>query len=117
MDPLSLAASVAGLVTLTAQISSSIITYTKAVKDESKSVNEITQELGLMQSVLKQLEKFLRGQSLKNASFYQSSVLVSAIMLCHVSIQGVSAQLPDPTKNGMARAIEKLKWPFTEKET
>jgi len=43
MDPLSLAASVAGLVTLTAQVSSSIITYTKAVKDESKSINEITQ--------------------------------------------------------------------------
>lgn len=116
-DPLSIAASVAGLVTLTAQVSISIITYSKAVKDETKSVQEITQELSLMRSVLEQLENLLKGQPMKKSSFDQSSVLATAIFTCRDNIQTISMKLPKSTQNGMSRAMEKFKWPFTEKET
>lgn len=114
---MSIAASVAGLVTLTAQVSISIINYTRAVNDESKSINEITQELTLLQSVLEQLEKLIKGQPIKNASFDQSSVLATAIASCKASIQDISAKLNSPALNGMSRVMQKLKWPFTEKET
>jgi len=117
INPLSIAASVAGLVTLTAQVSGSIITYAKAVKDESRSIGEVTQELNLMHSVLEQLDNFLKGQPMKNAFFDQSSVLATAITSCKGSIQGISTKLPKSTQNGISRMMEKLRWPFTEKET
>ena len=117
MDPLSIAASVAGLVTLTAQVSSSIVTYIKAAKDHTKGINQIAQELNSMQLVLEQLEELLKSQSMKKTSFAQSSVLANAIMSCKDSVQAISEKLPKPTQSSISHIIEKLKWPFTEKET
>lgn len=117
MDPLSLAASVAGLLSITVQVSGAIITYVKAVKDAPKSVQEISQELALTQVVLEKLDKFLRSQSLKHASFDPLSVLPTAIASCNSTVRDVLDNLQNAKQNGVLRMLEKLSWPFTEKQT
>ena len=116
MDPLSVAASIAGLVSLTIQVSGTIGSYCKAVKDAPRSVQEINQELLLLLSALKQLDTFLRTQTLKNNSFDPLSILTTALISCHDSIDAISSELPIRKQDGKSHALDKLKWPFSEKE-
>ena len=117
MDPLSLASGAAGLASLTLEVSRTITTYVKAVKDAPKSVEEIHQELDLTQAVLEKLDKFLKSQSLKHASFDPSSVLPTAIASGHDIVRDVLDNLHDPKQKGLLRMPDRLRWPFTEKET
>ena len=116
MDPLSVAASIAGLVSLTIQVSGTIGSYCKAVKDAPRSVQEINQELLLLLSALKQLDTFLRTQTLKNNSFDPLSILTTALISCHDSIDAISSELPIRKQDGKSHALDMLKWPFSEKE-
>ena len=116
MDPLSVAASVAGLVSLTFEISQTVGHYYKAVKDAPKSIQEIQQELSLMHSTLQQLDDLLRGPHMSRSSFAQSSVLTTAVFSC-IQINGeISAKLAQPKPDRLSRTMEALKWPFSEKE-
>ena len=116
MDPLSVAASVAGLVSLTLDMSLAVSHYYKAVKDASKSIEKIQQELSLMHSTLQQLEDLLRGPHMSKSSFAQSSVLTTAVNSCIQTIRDISAELASPKPDRLSRTYEALKWPFSEKE-
>ncbi|KAM0793863.1 hypothetical protein BDR22DRAFT_877766 [Usnea florida] len=116
MDPLSVAASVAGLVSLTFEISQTVGHYYKAVKDAPKSIQEIQQELSLMHSTLQQLEDLLRGPHMSRSSFAQSSVLTTAVFSCIQINEEISAKLAQPKPDRLSRSMEALKWPFSEKE-
>lgn len=69
MDPLSLAASVAGLISITLEVSRIVDSYCKSVKDARKDVSEIAQELTRMRDVLRQLDGVLRSHLLKTNIF------------------------------------------------
>ena len=116
MDPFSVAASVAGLVSLTLEMSQTVYHYYKAVKDAPKSIQEIQQELSLLHSTLQQLEDLLRGPYLNESSFAQSSVLTTAVNSCIQTIGEISAKLAPPKSDRLSRTKEALKWPFSEKE-
>ena len=117
MDPLSLAASVAGLANLALEVSGAITVYVKAVIDASKSVQEIVEELHLIRVVLEKLDVFLRSQPCKGAMFDPSSVLSIAIASCNDIIGEVYGKLQSAKQNALLRVLERLKWPFSEKET
>ena len=116
MDPLSVAAGVAGLVSLTFEISQTVSHYYKAVKDAPNSIQEIQQELSLMHSTLQQLDNLLRGPHMNKSSFSQSSVLTTAVTSCIQTIREISAKLAQPKQDRLSRTKEALKWPFSEKE-
>ena len=116
MDPLSIAASVAGLVSLTLEVSSTVGSYCKAVGDAPRSAQEINQELFLLLSILEQLDAFLRDQPAKSTSFDKTSVLATALTSCRDSIDAIFSKLPTPKQNGRLHALDKFKWPFGEKE-
>lgn len=65
MDPLSVAASVAGLISLTLEVSQTVGTYYKAVKDAPKSIREIEQELtvGLFEVSIAQFRSVRNNES------------------------------------------------------
>ena len=117
MDPLSVAASVAGLATFAIETTHTLTTYYHAVKDGPKTIENMLQEMTLMQSVLAQLDKLLKSQSMKNASFDQSSVLATALSTCERTVQAILAKLRSQKQGTVLRAVANLKWPFTEKET
>lgn len=69
MDPLSLAASVAGLISIILKVSRIVDSYCKSVKAARKDVLEIAQELISMRDVLCQLGEVLRSYLLKTNIF------------------------------------------------
>lgn len=115
MDPLSIAASLAGLVSLTSRVSRTIGSYCKSVKDARKDVQETAQELASMYDVLHQLDGLLRSQQLKT-KIDSNSVLAKAIAVCGNNIERLSSKVQRLELDGLARVWEKLKWPFNEKE-
>ena len=115
MDPLSIAASIAGLISLTIQVSESVTSYGKAVKDAPKSIEEMISELYSMLSVLRQLESLFRSQQVKCSSFDHSSVLALAIIRCDENIGKLLSKLRQMESHKLSRAFERLQWPFSEK--
>lgn len=115
MDPLSIAASLAGLVSLTSRVSRTIGSYCKSVKDARKDVQETAQELASMYDVLHQLDGLLRSQQLKT-KIDSNSVLAKAIAVCGNNVERLSSKVQRLELDGLARVWEKLKWPFNEKE-
>ena len=116
MDPLSMAAGVAGLVSLTLDVSTTIGSYCKSVKNARKDVQELAQELASMHSLLHQFGEFLRSQQLKTKSFESASVLATAIAVCRNNVRKISSKVQKLESDGLASLWEKLKWPFSEKE-
>ena len=116
MDPLSVAANVAGLVSLTLKVSSTIGSYCKSVKSARKDVQEVAQELASMHDVLRQLDELLRSQQLKTKVFESTSVLATAITICRKNVQRISSKVQKLESDRLASIWEKLKWPFSEKE-
>ena len=111
-----MAASVAGLVSLTFKVSSTIGSYCKSVKNARKDVQEVAQELTSMLNLLNQLLEFLRSQQLKTKFFESTSVLATAITVCGNNVQKISSKVQKLDSDGLASIWEKLKWPFSEKE-
>ena len=111
-----MAASVAGLVSLTLKVSSTIGSYCRSVKNARKDVHEVAQELASMLNLLHQLLEFLRSQQLKTKFFESTSVLATAITVCGNNVQRISSRVQKLDSDGLASIWEKLKWPFSEKE-
>ena len=116
MDPISMAASVAGLVSLTIKVSSTVGSYCKSVKNARKDVQEVGEELESMHDVLHQLDEFLRSQQLKTKFFEPTSVLATAITICGDTVTKISSKVQKLESNGLASMWERLKWPVSEKE-
>lgn len=118
MDPLSIVASVAGLVSLSAEASKIIGEYYTSAKNASKDVQDIKTELESLSIILQRLELLLRSDKMgsKSISFDNSSVLNSALISCETIIKEVTAKLQRSNDSSAARMWERLKWPFSEKE-
>ena len=116
MDPVSMAASVANLVSLTLDVSSTIGSYCKSVKNARKDIQEVAQELASMHNVLHQLDELLRSRQLKIKFFESNSVLATAITICGNNVKCISSKVEKLESGGLASIWEKLKWPFSEKE-
>ena len=111
-----MAASVAGLLKLTSDVSSTIGSYCKSVKNARKDVQEVARELASMHNVLHQLDELLRSQQLKTKFFESTSVLATAITICGSNAKSISSKMEKLESDGLASIWEKLKWPFSEKE-
>lgn len=118
MDPLSIAASVAGLVSLGAEAIKIIGEYYTSAKNAPKDIRNIKTELESLSIILQRLELLLRsGKTGSNSfSFDTSSVLATALISCESKIREVTAKLERPKDGSAARMWERLKWPFSEKE-
>jgi hypothetical protein len=116
MDPVSMASGIAGLLTLTLQISSVIADFTIAVKEAPKNIKELQQELLLLGEILSQLQDFLRSEKAKGRSFDSNSVMQSAISSCKVRIERIGDKLRPSVGGKMSRLVDRLKWPFESKE-
>lgn len=117
MDPLSLAGSIAGLLSLTIELTQRIGDYVGSVKSYSKSIEELSEKLGTLEVVLKQLKDFLHTEEVKGKKFDKTSTLFIATVTYSKKLQSISDRLKKQTKgNKMSQCLEKLKWPFTEDE-
>ncbi|OCT49282.1 ankyrin [Cladophialophora carrionii] len=117
MDGVSVASSVAGLVTLTLQVGGAVATYVTAIKERSKNVKELQDELLLLGEVLSNLRDFLNSEKAAGRSFDRYSVLSKAIRDCRQRIERIGDRLKPPPDGGrFLRAIDHLRWPFEQRE-
>lgn len=115
-DPLTIATGVAGLLSLTIQITQLTVEYVKGVKKVSADVEEFRQELTALAHVLGLFDEFLKVKA-SNVAFRDTSVLSAANSSCEQQLQKLLIKLEKNSKGGrISRAVDRLKWPFDEKE-
>ena len=116
MDGVSVASGVAGLITLALQLSGTIAEYASAVKDKPHAVAEFENELSILSEVLGQLSEVLSSDRLKSRQFDRNSVLQRAIIDCDRRMARISEKLRPKNGGRLSRALDRLKWPFEQKE-
>jgi hypothetical protein len=117
MDALTLATSVAGLLSLAIQVSQMLSDQIRTVKNAPQDAQDLLDELQLLRQVLTSLEAFLKAQALKGCVFKGTSVLVNAISGCGDKITAVKLRLEKLVrKQGVAQLIERGKWFYDHAE-
>jgi vacuolar-type H+-ATPase subunit I/STV1 len=117
MDPLSVSSGVAGLLSLAIQVGMTVAAYTNSVQGASKSAQKLEREIQAFSSVLKQLSEFLQSKDANHIAFEPTSVLLVATNSCDKELSDLQKKLEKFSKGDKAsRILQKLSWPFTEKE-
>jgi len=117
MDPLSVAASVAGLLGLTIQVSQMVYEQVHTLKNATKDAAKLLEELELLCQVLTSLERFLASRSSKGRPFKETSVFIKAIGGCKTQISAIKIRLDKLVgKQGVAQIIERGKWYYEHDE-
>lgn len=118
MDPLSIAASVAGLVSLSIEAGKIFGEYYMSAKNAPRAIQDIKTELESLSIILERLELLLRSEKIgcNSFSFDNSSVLTTALVSCETKIRETTSKLEPPKDSSASRMWERLKWPFSENE-
>jgi hypothetical protein len=117
MDPLSLAAGVAGLISLTLELNKIVSEYVGSVKRASTESRELAEELSALAHVLERLDRFLSNKSERLDSFDNTSVLYSTTSTCFGSLSRLKSILQQFMKSSEARRwYRSLVWPLKKEE-
>jgi hypothetical protein len=121
MDPLSLAASIAGLVTLADLVFRAAVKYHKSVKDAPKEVKALVDEvkdLFLLLHKLSLVEYELATQSDPAAQANAQPPKPHHLHQCQQLLRRLQTGLPDFESNsGLQKLQKRLKWPFSVSDT
>jgi hypothetical protein len=113
MDGLSIAASVAGVVSLTLEVTQILHNYYSNVESAPKDIENLKREVEALSKVLEQLETFLNRGGVKGNSFDQTaSVLASTIKDCKNTLDNLKKGLTMPIREGIPKVLGRLIWPF-----
>ena len=116
MDGVSVASGVAGLITLTLQVSDEVYKYIKAISERAKNAKELHAELLLLGEVLSQLRDFLNSEQAKGTEFDEHSVLQKSISQCKARIERIGDKIKPKEGNKLIRALDQLAWPFKQEQ-
>ncbi|KAJ3561470.1 hypothetical protein NPX13_g8934 [Xylaria arbuscula] len=117
-DPLSIAASVAGLASLAGQVFKTVIDYSNAVKDAKLDVKTLATELRTLSGMLHNLS--LLAETLRASG--SSRLLFGEWQIASLKriIQKIEAELKkakdDFNNNKLRGAIRSLRWPFSKSD-
>ncbi|KAI4126477.1 MAG: hypothetical protein LQ338_003727 [Usnochroma carphineum] len=117
-DPLSVSASIAGLVTLADIVFRRTYLYVKAVKSAQKEISALSAEVGALYGILSNLR--LVSRQLEEELF-ESTTRIHHIHSCYQTLEHVRSILGrDDTTSLRDQRLEtlklKLRWPFTSSE-
>ena len=113
MDPLSLAANIAGLTSLTLEVSKSTASYIDSVKNAPKESLQLAKELSALARALSDLDQFLMSQNHGSMRFGNTSALVAAATSCRDSLsmlQATLAKFMDQTEG--RKWYRRAMWPW-----
>ena len=117
LDPFTLATGVAGLLSLTIELSKIISAYTQSLNDASREAQELLAELSELSHVLEQLKDFLRSENAKSNSFDGTSVLCSARNACQGKLEYALRKFMKMSEGSkLSQSIKRLKWPLDKQE-
>jgi len=118
MEPLSIAASVAGLLSLTLEVSKTLDTYIGSVKNAPTESLRLAQEVSTLASTLGSLGRFLQAQAPSSPQhFGQTSALVAAASSCHDTLGTLRATLGKFLDKAEGKKwYKRLAWPIKRDE-
>jgi hypothetical protein len=118
MDPLSVAGSIAGLISLTDTIFRKLYHYVKDVKSAEKEVEDLKNEVAALNGVLHNLH--LVAQDLETSDLQNNSIRLDHIDSCLNTLYKLEGDIKkaDIFDKGRIRAtVQKLSWPFKADNT
>lgn len=113
-DPFSLAAGIAGLISLSLEVTKIAHQYVQGVRNSSKDIEDFLQELAALTDVLRQLDAFLKKDEAGKRSFDQTSILVKTYKACRSSLEKTRSTLQRRVNEH--KFLKALTWPFVGKE-
>ena len=113
-EPVSLAASIAGLISLGLEVANATQKYVHGVRHAVKDVDEFSQELFALIHVLRQLDNFLRDDGATASKFSQTSVLRMTHSACEQELQAINSKLLKRSEDHST--MKSLSWPFVKKD-
>ena len=116
MAGLDVASGVAGLIALALQVANSLTAYVTAVKDKSKNIQELRDELGLLGEALSLLNDFFAEEELQGRTVDDAAVFAKAIRDCKRRIERIGDSLKPPEGGKLGRAWDRFIWPFEQQE-
>ena len=119
-DPLSISASVAGLMTIADIVIRNGYKYITAVRDSDKAVASLINEVNALSGTLHSLRNIAEGLEGGDAPFI-STTQIHHVESCYRTLRKVNELLDkfelSKTKSMVERAAQRLKWPLTHSET
>lgn len=119
MDPFSITAGVAGLLSLTIQTQQIVSKYAASIKQSFAEAKEVATELTALAAALEQLGRFIKKQGQSSGSFADSSVLFTTVKTCHKrldSLQSTLEKFEAATESRSKRWKRSIKWPLEKEE-
>ncbi|KAL0253403.1 hypothetical protein SLS55_010382 [Diplodia seriata] len=119
-DPLSVAASIAGLVALADIVFVRAFKYAKEAKGANQEISALANELQSLSGVLHSLHLRISGlgnDEQAHTATYRSDLVDSCIRLLVTVRDKLQEHKPGEQEQGPSRSLRKLKWPFSAKET
>jgi hypothetical protein len=116
-DPLSVSASIVGLIGLTNEVLKIVGEYTSGVKSAHEDATRIHRELTALCFVLQQMCDLLRREQLQGTSFDDTSVMVSVLGFTSAQIKDLYKKLALErfgADNKVAELWEKMKLPLRQ---
>ena len=113
-DPFTLATGIAGLISLSLEVTKIAQQYIQGVRNSSKDIDDFLQELAALTDVLRQLDAFLKKDEAGERSFDQTSVLVKTYKACRSSLEKTRSALQSRVNHH--KLLKALTWPFVGKE-
>ena len=119
MDPLSLAASVAGLLSLVGSVVGATYKYGSSVSGASSAQRNLKSELQAMLQALVKLQAVLGNSDGSSPQYPQASAeLESFLKDCEKEVKDLQAKLDKMQGGGKIKAaMNHMKWPFAEDDT
>ncbi|KAI5813238.1 hypothetical protein BZA77DRAFT_128768 [Pyronema omphalodes] len=129
MDPLSIAASVSGFLSLSIELSKILGAYISAAKSAPKEASDMMTEVSSLCQVLDILVDTLDSDDCEFSVFENDSVLCTIIRECQTLVVGLHKKLSKKTQEGkqgrqsrfrsvdkIMEVMEQFKWPFQKEE-
>jgi hypothetical protein len=114
-DPLSVAASVAGLISLASEVTKIITKYVSDAKSAHEDANILIKELGTFQFVLEQFKEFVYSGQVPQACFNDTSILIATVSFSHSQMTDLYKKLQKTSttnSNKVLEVFERMKWPL-----
>ena len=113
MDPISVSASIVGLLDVTARASNLVINFIQGAKEAPKSAQNVLSEVTDIRSCLGQLESYLLGTRVAEAS--RTTILmvdqtVVTLTTCVATFSQLEETLVHLTKDQLRSVVDKIKW-------
>lgn len=117
MDPLSVAASIAGLIGLANEMTRILAAYGANIKSDHEDSRSLLQELAALRFALEKMCILIRGERMRTVSLSRISALISVLSFTSLHIQGLYKKLNKfKIAIRIPEFIERRKWPLLQDE-